>query len=1133
MLHAYRFSVQFGVLVASAAIAAATLAAQTLEPQPASERALRPLTGIPATASTQPSTQDDEPTVELRKLFETARARIEDDNIPEAIDRLKEASRKAQGKQYYDLEYLSSLIAIRVSDLDAALTHAQRAAAMRPGSIDANYVMGELLTTRGDFAGAIGYLRAATDAARELSNGKRTLAWMKLAACLAQEGYLLAASEAFAKFDQAIWVDNPEHRNLPEIQAWLEEQPRGAFEDRIELAGRIARPQDALRVTTEALDRWPDDVYVARMHGYALIDMKRAADALELAKKWIYRPGGIPGVVSLAIDAATDAGDFDRWFASVLEEIRGGRSFELGQALVSRLVSNKRYDAAVALADALIARERDVEAMQWLASYAEWRGGKRSAAVERIAEWLSSRPGSYEPSPRLIERWMTAMHGSPGEVAALVGEFRASSKRSAARDYVLALAAMGSNQFALADGLLKTALEQENAFVPARVAQIQILLAGYDWDAARTEAQKLQKEYPDSASASLCLAMTLDGLDENDDARSAFQRAIRRQPKDVSYPLAAAQHCRRVGDMLGAQRFFGEALAIDANEPAALEGLLETYLRDHKVPLARELFRQAERSGGESRFVRRLSLMYRFRDRIFVPSYLNELRSLLVSDPSDVRSGRTLAEGLVGLDQIAEAEAVLKQVLAVAPEDYQSLLLSATVANRQLQFEQSVETLESLVKRYPNRIAVLAMLADAYLADFRPKEARLIIQRLIDRAEPDQREGIAARLVETYRTFGEYEAGIEFVDEKLKVNPIDARFIAEKLSLLVLAERCEEALDVAAKLLEKNDAAESLRRQYLGVAWECRQYRAAEEKLRAWMNAASHKAQIVDWLIETLVLDGRGDEALKLIDEQPAGELSAAHLQRYWRGKAEEARGKRDLAIKEFTALLRERTEPNIRSMVISELFDIYSRAGRADDALALVDDFVRDLGPDDAHVLKLRLRRQILQSAGREAEYTLVLEQLYALDPQAPGMNNDLGYTWVDQNMHVEKAMSMIRMAVAADPLNAAYIDSLGWAHYKLGQFDEARKWLARAISLPLGQDAVLYDHNADTEFRLGDAASATKHWTKSAELAEKELKEARQPLPDREKLLTEVRAKLAAVERKEKPALAPTVAEKPDGTK
>ncbi|MFN0134876.1 MAG: tetratricopeptide repeat protein [Phycisphaerae bacterium] len=1139
MLHAARISTRFAVIVASTAFATASLLAQpaaTQAPasQPRSERELQPLIGIPRAEVPASSPTSNEPTAELRTLFETARARIEDDNIPEAIDRLKEASAKSLGKAYYDLEYLSALIAIRVNDLDAALTHARRAAELRPASIDANYVMGELLTTRGQFGEAIGYLRGATDAARELSNGKRTLSWMKLAACLAQEGYLLAASEAFAKFDQAIWVDNPEHRNLPEIQGWLEEQPRGAFEDRVELAGRLSRPQDALRVTSEALDRWPDDVYVARMHGYVLIDAKKPADALALAKQWIYKPGGIPGVVSLAIDAAVEAGEFDRWIASVQEEIRGGRSFELGQAIVPRLLGSKRYDATVGVAEALIARERDVDAMQWTASFAEWRSGKRAAAVERVATWLVCRPKGSEPSPRLVEHWMSAMHASPGEVAAIVSEFRQRGERSAARDFVLALAAMGSNQFALADGLLKTALEQDQAFLPARVAQIQIMLAGYDWDAARAAAQKLQKEHPDSAAVSLCVAMALDGLDENDDARSAFQRAIRQQPKDLSYPLAAAQHCRRVGDKLGAQRFFGEALAIDANDAAALEGLLETYLRDHKVPLARELFRQIERSGGESRFVRRLSLMYRFRDRIFVPSYLNELRSLLVSDPADVRSGRTLAEGLIGMDQIADAEAVLKQVLAVAPDDYQSLLISSTLATRQLQFERAVETLETLVKRYPNRIAVLALLADAYLADFRSKEARLTIQRLIERAEPEQRDGLIARLVETYRTFGDYDAGLEYIEERLKPNPLDERWQRERLNLLVLAERCDEAIQIAGKALEQNAAAESLRTQFLGVAWECKQYRAAEEKLRAWMAAATDKAPIVDWLIDTLVRDGRGDEAIKLIDEQPARSLREAQLHRYWRGKSEEARGQRDLAIKEFVALLNERgTDASIRRAVIAELIDVYARAGQADEALGLVDEYVGALPADAIAQVKLRVRRQILQNAGREAEYTLVLEQLYAIDPQDAGMNNDLGYTWVDQNLHVEKAMSMIRMAVADQPLNAAFIDSLGWAHYKLGQFEEARKWLSRAVSLPAGQDPVLFDHAADAEFRLGDSAAAAKHWTKSAEIAEKELKESRQPLPDREKLLTSVRGKLAAVERGEKPSLAPTVAEHSAGKK
>ncbi len=74
----------------------------------------------------------------------------------------------------------------------------------------------------------------------------------------------------------------------------------------------------------------------------------------------------------------------------------------------------------------------------------------------------------------------------------------------------------------------------------------------------------------------------------------------------------------------------------------------------------------------------------------------------------------------------------------------------------------------------------------------------------------------------------------------------------------------------------------------------------------------------------------------------------------------------------------------------------------------------------------------------------------------------NYLGYSWVDRGEHLDEAFKMLRQAVALRPEDGYVIDSLGWAHFKLGEYDEAVKELERAIELK-PSDPTINDHLGD----------------------------------------------------------------------
>jgi Tfp pilus assembly protein PilF len=107
-------------------------------------------------------------------------------------------------------------------------------------------------------------------------------------------------------------------------------------------------------------------------------------------------------------------------------------------------------------------------------------------------------------------------------------------------------------------------------------------------------------------------------------------------------------------------------------------------------------------------------------------------------------------------------------------------------------------------------------------------------------------------------------------------------------------------------------------------------------------------------------------------------------------------------------------------------------------------------------------------------------LEQILDEFPDNTGAMNDLGYLWADENKHLERALQMVRKAVKDDPKNMAYLDSLGWALYRLGRYPEAVVEL-KAAAAGEKPDATVLDHLGDAAAKAGDLPAARDAWRRA----------------------------------------------------
>ena len=104
-------------------------------------------------------------------------------------------------------------------------------------------------------------------------------------------------------------------------------------------------------------------------------------------------------------------------------------------------------------------------------------------------------------------------------------------------------------------------------------------------------------------------------------------------------------------------------------------------------------------------------------------------------------------------------------------------------------------------------------------------------------------------------------------------------------------------------------------------------------------------------------------------------------------------------------------------------------------------------------------------------------------LYPDQPLVLNYLGYSWVDKGLNLEEAFKMLRRAVELRPNDGYIVDSLGWAHYKLGQYAEAAGTLEKAIDLKPA-DPVLNDHLGDAYWRVNRRNEAHFQWNHARDM-------------------------------------------------
>ncbi len=110
------------------------------------------------------------------------------------------------------------------------------------------------------------------------------------------------------------------------------------------------------------------------------------------------------------------------------------------------------------------------------------------------------------------------------------------------------------------------------------------------------------------------------------------------------------------------------------------------------------------------------------------------------------------------------------------------------------------------------------------------------------------------------------------------------------------------------------------------------------------------------------------------------------------------------------------------------------------------------------------------------EADFARALE----LEPDQPEVLNYKGYSWLTMNKHIPEAKDMIERALKQRPNDAHIIDSMGWAYYLIGDFEQAAEYIEEALEQMPG-DPTVNEHLGDVYWRLGRRMEARFQWERA----------------------------------------------------
>lgn len=509
------------------------------------------------------------------------------------------------------------------------------------------------------------------------------------------------------------------------------------------------------------------------------------------------------------------------------------------------------------------------------------------------------------------------------------------------------------------------------------------------------------------------------------------------------------------------------------------------------------------------------------------------------------------AEGLQSPESLAAARSALETLSGLPDPDPRAMIMLAEIYLQQQEPARATRILRDVDERLPGNRLVTAMLTEALIRSGRLEEATRRLQRVLERnpndlrsrltlaelqreageyadeastlagAPPTQRQGeeVQRRLARALERSGDVEAAgasLRRLVEEEAATPEDRLLFGRVLAALGENEEAESVLrplldDEALRPLAAVELSRVLERTQGGdesldlleqAAGTLRQDGRMDDAAYLTMTRLQLLADRGSWarvadalygklgqlpeeyrtsaahlLVQGLRESQRSEDALRLLD---SGELPLADAAE----EAEKALTLHQAGREAEAKRLLGRMEASGDAERLFEAGLVYGRWESFGRAVPLLERAVAARPEEVSDLYRLAI---VYHQAGRRDESEQALRRVLEIDPDNSGALNDLGYLLAEDGRDLEAARRMTERAVRQEPDNAAYVDSLGWALFRLGRLDEAQKYLERAARLR-PDDPEILEHLGDVYRARGDHGAAQRAYRRALESDEED---------------------------------------------
>lgn len=429
-----------------------------------------------------------------------------------------------------------------------------------------------------------------------------------------------------------------------------------------------------------------------------------------------------------------------------------------------------------------------------------------------------------------------------------------------------------------------------------------------------------------------------------------------------------------------------------------------------------------------------------------------------------------LHEAQVSEGRLEEAERSLAQAAEIDPRYYSSL---GQFFERQGKWDDAAGAYEQAVgsSPKPSRDLQIRYAAALINTEAGAGKARTLLAELIKATPNDAR--LLYMLSTAERTAGDDKAAEATARKLMSVDPANIGGMRALSSVLFDRYDYKGLIDLVTPLAKEPSRAKG--REFEGAAVLV-QLGIAQQQLANWdASIAAFAAaksltpgdpEIDAYLVQANLTARRYDRAEAIAREALVGNSNQPRMVRL-RAQALLKSGK----TAEANKLLEDgvASQPQSREFVVG-LADLYADQKRTDDALRMLEQARKSFGDDRAIAMRVA---NVYEGGGRLAEAEQEFRKLIAAEPENADPMNSLAYMLADRGLRLPEAVELAQRALALEPGNPSYLDTLGWAQFKQGRTAEAVASLSKAAEMLTG-NSVIQDHYGDALAKSGKKAEA-----------------------------------------------------------